>query len=103
MLTEQHSAMLNLTESVVRDLIASCWSSLYLEEEHVFHIGFLTYSSAVNTSSNYDLSETLGFSSQCFYMNFSFSALKSRIRETAHSRNLKYAFSETYLKTLMPC
>lgn len=32
MLIEQLNAMLNLTKSVIRDLIAS-WSSVYLEEE----------------------------------------------------------------------
>lgn len=59
MLTEQLNAVLNLTQSVIRDLIASL-SSLYLEE-HIFHIDFLTYSSAVNTSWKDDLGETLHF------------------------------------------
>lgn len=92
--------MLNLTESVMRDLSASCWSSLYLEE-HMFHIDFLVCSSAVSTYWKDELSETFGFSSWCFYMECKFSALKPSERETAHGRNLKYAFSETYLK--MPC
>lgn len=69
----------------------------------MFNTDFLVYSSAVSTSWKDDLSETLGFSSPCFYMDCRFSALKPSKRETTHSRNLKCAFSETYFKILVPC